>query len=255
MPAPAAAERARWPAPPLLADHPVAAPQRSRQLAIGREYAAVLAGARQRVRRTGGLGRAVPRGQRRARGPAVHGHRDLRPGRHDDLPGGPDELAATAQLVFEQYLARDYSEEPAILHAFAGSYEQSGVLVTFNGKSFDMTHDPRAVGLPRRGAPWAEPPHLDLLHEARRRWKGQLPNCKLQTLEQHLCGRQRVGDIPGARHPRRLPRVRPARGDARAHARHPAPQPAGPADHGPALTVLLTGCDPSPDWRPHEQME
>jgi len=41
------------------------------------------------------------------------------------------------------------------------------------------------------------PRHLDLLHEARRRWKGQLPNCRLQTLESYLCRRVRSGDIPG----------------------------------------------------------
>ena len=34
--------------------------------------------------------------------------------------------------------------------------------------------------------------HLDLLHHARRRWKG-----RLQTLERFVCGRLRAGDIPG----------------------------------------------------------
>ena len=43
----------------------------------------------------------------------------------------------------------------------------------------------------------ARVPHLDLLYESRRRWKGKLPNCRLQTLETHLCGRRRYGDIPG----------------------------------------------------------
>ena len=39
--------------------------------------------------------------------------------------------------------------------------------------------------------------HCDLLHHARHTWHGRLPNCKLQTLERYLCGRNRVGDIPG----------------------------------------------------------
>jgi uncharacterized protein YprB with RNaseH-like and TPR domain len=39
--------------------------------------------------------------------------------------------------------------------------------------------------------------HCDLLHHARRRWRERLPNCKLQTLEQAICGRRRRGDIPG----------------------------------------------------------
>lgn len=46
-----------------------------------------------------------------------------------------------------------------------------------------------------------EPPHLDLLHDARRRWKGRLANCRLQTLETHLCRRSRSGDIPGSEIP------------------------------------------------------
>lgn len=43
-------------------------------------------------------------------------------------------------------------------------------------------------------------PHLvqfDLLHHARRIWKSQFPNCRLQTLERNLCGRVRFDDIPG----------------------------------------------------------
>ncbi|MCA9223198.1 MAG: ribonuclease H-like domain-containing protein [Planctomycetales bacterium] len=48
-----------------------------------------------------------------------------------------------------------------------------------------------------RHDPRPNPLHCDLLHHARRRWRGRLPNCKLQTLEQYLCGRRRSGDIPG----------------------------------------------------------
>lgn len=118
------------------------------------------------------------------------------------------------QLVFEQCLARDYSQEPAVLAAFMDRYDSAGMLVTFNGKAFDMTlirersafHGldigPRAV------------PHLDLLHESRRRWKSEVPNCKLQTLERLLCGRRRVGDIPGSEIPEAYHRF-VASGDAR----------------------------------------
>ncbi|HUT61770.1 MAG TPA: ribonuclease H-like domain-containing protein [Phycisphaerae bacterium] len=105
---------------------------------------------------------------------------------------------ADGQFHFEQYLARDYAEEPGILRAFAERLGAAGVLVTFNGKAFDMNliRERSAFNLLEPLA--ACPPHLDLLHEARRRWRRRLPNCKLQTLERHLCGRHRVGDIPGA---------------------------------------------------------
>ncbi len=101
------------------------------------------------------------------------------------------------ELLFEQCLARHYGEEPAILAAFAERLAGAATLVSFNGKAFDMTN------LRERAAFHAlqlgrEPPHCDLLHESRRRWRGSLPNCRLQTLEQYLCKRRRVGDIPGA---------------------------------------------------------
>jgi hypothetical protein len=105
---------------------------------------------------------------------------------------------AEGELHFEQYLARDYSEEPAILRAFAERLPRSPVLVTFNGKCFDMNL------LRQRGAfhgvelPARLAFHLDLLHESRKRWRSSVPNFRLQTLEQYLCGRRRVGDIPGS---------------------------------------------------------
>jgi uncharacterized protein YprB with RNaseH-like and TPR domain len=40
------------------------------------------------------------------------------------------------------------------------------------------------------------PRHLDLLHLARRRWRDELPDCRLQTLERHVCRRWRSGDVP-----------------------------------------------------------
>ncbi|NLW87092.1 MAG: hypothetical protein GXY38_09490 [Planctomycetes bacterium] len=99
-------------------------------------------------------------------------------------------------LHFEQYLARNYAEEAAILTAFIDRVASARVLVTFNGKAFDMNMiRERAIFHGLKMPP--EGPHLDLLTEARKRWRGRLPNCKLQTLERHLFKRNRVGDIPG----------------------------------------------------------
>lgn len=100
-------------------------------------------------------------------------------------------------LVFEQYLARHYGEEPAAISAFAERLAAAEALVTFNGKAFDMTNlRERAAFHGLDLGP--DPPHCDLLHESRRRWRRSLPNCRLQTLEQYLCKRRRVGDIPGS---------------------------------------------------------
>jgi uncharacterized protein YprB with RNaseH-like and TPR domain len=103
-------------------------------------------------------------------------------------------------LVVRQYLARDYSEERAAIARFARAFTGRKMLVTFNGKSFDMPYLRMRAASTRVELP-AEPPHFDLLHVCRRVWKDSLPNCKLQTLETHICRRPRYGDIPGERIP------------------------------------------------------
>ncbi|HEY3283930.1 MAG TPA: ribonuclease H-like domain-containing protein [Armatimonadota bacterium] len=103
-------------------------------------------------------------------------------------------------LVVKQYLARDYAEEAAIAWLSLEHLRASRLVVSFNGKTFDLPYlRTRAAA---NGVPYPpEPPHLDVLHEARRVWGRRLPNCKLQTLEKHLCGRGRTDDIPGAEIP------------------------------------------------------
>ena len=96
-----------------------------------------------------------------------------------------------------QYLARNYAEEAAVISFFLDICADKRLLVTFNGKSYDFPYiRTRAIA---NGIPFAlDPAHFDMLHECRRIWKEDLPNCKLQTLETHICGRPRYGDIPGA---------------------------------------------------------
>jgi hypothetical protein len=105
--------------------------------------------------------------------------------------------------AIELLIARNYAEEQAILETLWQTVAGHDVLVTFNGKSFDwpMVRD-RSTRY-RLAARSAAAPmvHLDLLHHARRRWRKQLPDCRLQTLEQLVCRRRRMGDIPGHRIP------------------------------------------------------
>jgi uncharacterized protein YprB with RNaseH-like and TPR domain len=106
----------------------------------------------------------------------------------------------SGSLVVRQLFARDYSEEPAVLAYLAELFGQYDALVTFNGKSFDFRYlQERFVANGMRCAPRLA--HLDLLHEGRRHWKGLLPNFRLQTLERHICGRVRHGDIPSSEIP------------------------------------------------------
>lgn len=104
-------------------------------------------------------------------------------------------------LVVTQYFARDYREEAAVLSLFVDDLSRRSLLVSFNGLSFDwpfVASRVAATGLP----PVEAPPHLDLLVEARRVWRLTVPDCKLQTLEVHICGHSpRTDDIPGSEIP------------------------------------------------------
>lgn len=108
-------------------------------------------------------------------------------------------LAGTASgLRLRQWWARNYAEESVILEAFAETCEQTDIIVSFNGKSFDWPQV-RDRGLVHRvplSRAAEQLPHWDLLPAARRRWRKGLPNCRLQTLESHICGRPRSGDLP-----------------------------------------------------------
>jgi uncharacterized protein YprB with RNaseH-like and TPR domain len=100
------------------------------------------------------------------------------------------------RIVVRQIFARDYREEPALLAEWTRLLSGAGMLVSFNGKSFDVPVLRDRLGYHGIASP-EEPPHLDLLHAARRRWRDVLPDCRLQTLEWRVCGRRRAGDIPG----------------------------------------------------------
>ena len=99
------------------------------------------------------------------------------------------------------FLARDFDEEKAVLEAFSKTV-RGKTLVTFNGKSFDW---PFIEGRARRHRVSMPEPagHYDLLFSARRRYRSELPNCKLQTLEMGVCKRGRKGDIPSSQIPER----------------------------------------------------
>jgi uncharacterized protein YprB with RNaseH-like and TPR domain len=105
-----------------------------------------------------------------------------------------------AGLVVRQYFARDYSEESAVTSLFLDRAAGKQLLVSFNGKSFDLPFIKTRAAANALPCDFS-PPHFDLLHESRRIWREVLPDCKLQTLEQAICGRTRGSDIPGSEIP------------------------------------------------------
>jgi uncharacterized protein YprB with RNaseH-like and TPR domain len=118
------------------------------------------------------------------------------------------------RLVTCQLLARDYPEEAGILAAAAEMLAGRRLLVTFNGKSYDVPcFRERAVyhGVAER---LPDLRHVDVLHPARRRFRERLPDCRLVTLERAVCGIHRTGDVPSRDVPEAYHRYA-ATGDAR----------------------------------------
>ena len=100
-------------------------------------------------------------------------------------------------IIVDQLFARDYSEEASVLHYFSEFVPRFNALVTFNGKTFDVPFIRDRMIYHRKFLKWSYL-HVDILQHSRRRWRGKTPDCKLQTLEYHICGRRREDDIPGA---------------------------------------------------------
>jgi hypothetical protein len=101
------------------------------------------------------------------------------------------------QLEISQYILRSMEEElPALLatRAFLG---ENPVLVSFNGRAFDLPY------LKERYAFYGESslvpaPHYDLLAPARRRYRQSFQDCRLTTLERRIFGIDRTPDIPSS---------------------------------------------------------
>ncbi len=139
-------------------------------------------------------------------------------------------LVDAGELVSLQILARDYPEERAMLVAASEILAERRLLVTFNGKSYDVPclRDRCVV---HRVEPTADAmAHVDILHPARRRWGGELPDCRLQTLEKAIVGLHRAGDVPSAEIP----------GVYHAYTASGDPEPLLPVLHHGRVDVLTT---------------
>ena len=102
-----------------------------------------------------------------------------------------------------QYLMRDYDEEIFLLQHVARHLAACRVLCTFNGASFDMPLLENRFTMQRMRSQYTLPPHVDLLHTARRVWKLRLKKCNLAALESAVLGLEREDDLPGALVPER----------------------------------------------------
>ena len=102
-----------------------------------------------------------------------------------------------------QFFLADFAAERALLESVAELAAGIACVVTYNGKAFDLPLIETRFVLQRMTTPFADMPHVDLLHPARRMWRDEDVECRLTYLEQALCGHAREGDVPGFEIPSR----------------------------------------------------
>jgi len=109
-----------------------------------------------------------------------------------------------------QFLLTSYAAERALLTAVAECFDDCALLVTYNGKTFDVPVMETRWMFHRLRMPLESVRHFDMLHPARRLWRTRRAGaddgeggCGLGTLERVLCDVRRVGDVPGMEIPAR----------------------------------------------------
>lgn len=146
-------------------------------------------------------------------------------------------------LQVRQFFLTSYAAERALLAAAAEAFDDASLLVTYNGKTFDVPVMETRWLFHRMPMPLEGVRHFDMLHPARRLWRGVSADesrrrhdggglraagapatlaeamaeaggakpsgefdgsCRLTVLERLVCGVQRVGDVPGMEIPSRF---------------------------------------------------
>jgi uncharacterized protein len=100
------------------------------------------------------------------------------------------------RLHSEQLLLRSPAEELPFLEALTERIERADLLVSYNGKAFDLPLLNGRMVMNRRPK-LPDRAHLDLLHIARRLHKTRLGACRLISLESDVLGFVRGPDIAG----------------------------------------------------------
>jgi uncharacterized protein YprB with RNaseH-like and TPR domain len=136
------------------------------------------------------------------------------------LSGGAGTVAFLVGLGFfdlgafqvRQFLLTSHAAERALLAAVSDCFADVDLIVTYNGKTFDVPVMETRWVFHRMEPPLGGIPHFDMLHPARRLWKMRTDGmgdrddggCRLSTLERLLFDVRRVGDVPGMDIPRRF---------------------------------------------------
>ena len=145
------------------------------------------------------------------------------------LSGGAGTLAFLVGCGFfdedgfhtRQFFLSGYEAERELLDTLAALAGRFGGLVTFNGRTFDVPLIETRYQFHRLESPFAEMPHFDMLHPARKLWRrrniaqpshrerwsdgrpGEGASCALAALEEAILGVERFDDVPGFEIPSR----------------------------------------------------
>jgi tetratricopeptide (TPR) repeat protein len=99
--------------------------------------------------------------------------------------------------VLHQHFLPGPEDEAALVARLDEELRSCALLVTFNGRAFDVPLLHTRFIMQGRALPIPSAGHLDLMGPARRLWRHRLRSCALVSLEQHVLGLQREGDVPG----------------------------------------------------------
>ena len=108
------------------------------------------------------------------------------------------------ELVIEQYMLREYADEPELIDRLSRRMEGFDCVCTFNGRTFDMPLLETRFTMNRMRDRWRQLENLDLLPPARRLWKLRLGSCRLANLEAQILDAPREDDLPGSEVPARF---------------------------------------------------
>ncbi len=104
-------------------------------------------------------------------------------------------------LHIRQLLMTCLAAERAMLAEFARWLGPDTILVSYNGKSYDAPLLRTRYRLARMRDPMTGLEHVDLLHAARRRYRGVFADCRLATIEREVLRIVRDDDLPGSEAP------------------------------------------------------
>jgi uncharacterized protein YprB with RNaseH-like and TPR domain len=134
------------------------------------------------------------------------------------LSGGAGTLAflagcgwfdASGAFVVRQFFLAGPAGERAMLDALGGIFDDASLIVTYNGRTFDVPFMETRWAFHRSAAPTDDLAHFDMLPPARRLWSHreiespEHDGCSLSALERRVLGFHRLDDVPGFEIPAR----------------------------------------------------